>query len=178
MNAARHFVAPRRQRGVSLLVALILLVLMTVLGLAALRTTSLQEHMSANMIDRTAQFQAAESALRQAETAITNGVTVPSNGCSAGVCATPVAGAADRWLDSSFTGWQSSNGTGNRDSAITTRYIIEYMGDGAYGPNCNVSQSTEASDINCDMLRYRITASSAGTGRANVLLQTNFVTPK
>jgi type IV pilus assembly protein PilX len=170
-----------RQRGVSLVVALILLLIMTLLGLAALRTTSLQEHMSANMIDRTAQFQAAESALREAEALIASGITVPSAGtCSNGICATPVSGAADRWLDASFgdASWRTSNGTGNRDAAITTRYIIEYMGDGAYGPDCNVSQSTESSDINCDMLRYRITARSTGAGRARVLLQTNFVTPK
>ncbi len=169
---------PKRQRGVSLVVALILLLIMTLLGLAALRSTTLQEHMSANMIDRTAQFQAAESALRQAEAQLTAGVTIPPSGCASGICATPVAGVADRWLDSSFAGWQASNGNGNRDASITTVYIAEYMGDGAYGPNCNVSQSTESSDINCDMLRYRITARSMGEGRAKVLLQTNFVTPQ
>ncbi|WDS37476.1 PilX N-terminal domain-containing pilus assembly protein [Pseudoxanthomonas sp.] len=178
MNRPRFPIAGH-QRGVSLVVALILLLIMTLLGLAALRTTGLQEHMSANMIDRNAQFQAAESALRQAEAQISAGVTIPDSGCTSGICATPVAGAADRWLDSSFSGWQTSNGTGNRDAAISTVYIAEYMGDGAYGPNCNTSKSTSSSvDPNCSMLRYRVTARSEGDGRAQVVLQTNFVTPQ
>ena len=59
--------SPRRQAGVSLLVVLLLLVIMTLLGLAVLRGSLLEERMSANMYDRSIAFQQAESALRQAE---------------------------------------------------------------------------------------------------------------
>jgi type IV pilus assembly protein PilX len=176
MSTPRH-ASPRGQQGVSLLVALILLLMMTLLGLAVLRTTTLEERMSANMLDRTYQFQAAESALRQAEALIAAGsITVPSSGCTSGVCATPVAGDTDRWLDSSFSGWVSSDGTGNHDDAITTQYFIEYMGDGAYGPSCTTSKSTAAAtDPNCSMLRYRVTARSQGDGRAVVIVQSNYL---
>ena len=58
---------PKRQAGVSLLVVLLLLVIMTLLGLAVLRGSLLEERMSANMYDRSIAFQQAESALRQAE---------------------------------------------------------------------------------------------------------------
>ncbi|MEE7560530.1 pilus assembly protein, partial [Xanthomonas sp. Kuri4-2] len=96
-----------------------------------------------------------------------------------GVCATPVAGAADRWLDDSFAGWYAATATGSSDSAITTRYVIEYMGDGAYGPNCTTSKSTtETVDASCDMRRFRITARSEGSGRAAVILQSNYLAPK
>lgn len=169
----------RRQRGISLLVALILLLVMTLLGLAVLRSTVLEERMSANMLDRTYQFQAAESALRQGETLLST-ATAPDSGCTAGVCATPTAGATDRWMDDSFSGWATSDGTGDFDDSITTQYFAEYMGDGAYGPDCNVSKSTSSqTDPTCSMLRYRVTARSQGAdgdGRATVILQSNYLT--
>jgi type IV pilus assembly protein PilX len=59
------------QRGVALIVALVLLVVATLIGLAGIRGTTLQERMSANMYDRSLAFQRAESALRAAEQAIT-----------------------------------------------------------------------------------------------------------
>lgn len=59
------------QRGVALVVALVLLVVATLIGLAGIRGTTLQERMSANMYDRSLAFQRAEAALRAAENAIT-----------------------------------------------------------------------------------------------------------
>ncbi|MEZ3184022.1 pilus assembly protein PilX [Pseudomonas sp. LM13] len=56
-----------RQRGAVLLVALIMLLLLTILGAAAMRDTNLQERMAGNMRDHTLAFQAAEAALRFAE---------------------------------------------------------------------------------------------------------------
>lgn len=55
------------QAGASLVVVLILLLVMTLLGLAVLRGTLLEERMSANMYDRSLAFQQAESALREGE---------------------------------------------------------------------------------------------------------------
>lgn len=168
---------PRQQRGVSLLVALLLLLMMTLLGLAVLRNTTLEERMSANMLDRTYQFQSAESGLREGEALIDAGVTVPDSGCGSGVCATPVAGDADRWLDDSFSGWCTGTDTGNHDDAVTTQYVIEYMGDGAHGPSCTTAKSTSSStDPHCSMLRYRVSARSQADARASVILQSNYLT--
>ncbi|KJS73675.1 MAG: pilus assembly protein PilX [Pseudomonas sp. BICA1-14] len=55
------------QRGAVLLVALIMLLLLTILGAAAMRDTNLQERMAGNMRDHNLAFQAAEAALRFAE---------------------------------------------------------------------------------------------------------------
>ncbi|MBD4271205.1 pilus assembly protein, partial [Xanthomonas citri pv. citri] len=41
-----------RQRGVSLIVVLLLLLVMTLLGLAVLRSTVLGERMASNLVDR------------------------------------------------------------------------------------------------------------------------------
>ncbi len=60
-----------KQRGATLLVALVMLIVMTLLGLASIRSTSMQEKMGANLYDRSLAFQAVESALREAESGIT-----------------------------------------------------------------------------------------------------------
>jgi len=55
------------QRGVSLAISLIFLVILTMLGLTALRVATMEERMSGNSRDRNLAFQAAEAALRDAE---------------------------------------------------------------------------------------------------------------
>ena len=55
------------ERGASLLVGLIFLVILTMLGLMALRVATVEERMSGNSRDRSIAFQAAEAALRDAE---------------------------------------------------------------------------------------------------------------
>src|SRR5690606_40260651 len=76
---------PGRQQGASLVVVLILLLVMTLLGLAVLRGTLLEERMSANMYDRSLAFQQAESALREAEEKVRNAVLANGNGWVIGV---------------------------------------------------------------------------------------------
>lgn len=58
----------RRQSGVALIVALIMLVVATLTGLAGIRAATMQEKLSANLFDRAIGMQAAEYALRDAET--------------------------------------------------------------------------------------------------------------
>ena len=50
---------PSKQQGAVLLVALIMLLLLTVIGVAAMRDTNLQERMAGNMRDHALAFQAA-----------------------------------------------------------------------------------------------------------------------
>jgi len=57
----------RRQNGAALIIALIILMLASILGISSIRSTTLQERMSANIIDRATVFQNAESILRAAE---------------------------------------------------------------------------------------------------------------
>src|SRR6185437_1918951 len=54
------------QRGVALVTALILLVVITLVGLAAVRGTVMQQKMAANFSDRQIAFQVGEAGLRQA----------------------------------------------------------------------------------------------------------------
>jgi len=56
-----------RQRGASLLVSLVFMLLLAFLGLAAISNSTLQERMSNNLSDRNVALQAAQMALRDAE---------------------------------------------------------------------------------------------------------------
>jgi len=164
-----------QQRGASLVVVLILLLLMTLMGLAVLRGTTMEERMTANLYDRSLSFQAVESALRQGEalaqaTAVS---AVPSSGCNNGVCSLPTPTATDRWLDTSFGGWV--NATNNLADANTpvpvARYMIEYMGMAPTWPGCDRKLPR---DKLCMAPRFRITAITDVDGRANVMLQTTY----
>ena len=56
------------QRGTALVMTLVFLVLLTMLGITAINTSTLEERMAGNTKDQNLSFQAAETALRAAET--------------------------------------------------------------------------------------------------------------
>lgn len=62
---------PRRQRGISLVMALIFLTILMLLGTSATLNTNLQERMAGNTRNRDLAFQAAEAALKDAESTLT-----------------------------------------------------------------------------------------------------------
>lgn len=66
MNSRR----PSQSRGVVLVIALIMLVLVTLVGMSSVRTITLQERMVAASYDRNLAFQVAETGLREAENEI------------------------------------------------------------------------------------------------------------
>ena len=63
LNSLPH----NKQNGIALPLTLILLFAMTLLGIATLRTTTIEENMSANSRLRQVAFNAAETTLRDAE---------------------------------------------------------------------------------------------------------------
>ena len=63
---------PTQERGAVLIVALVMLLLLTVIGLSSMRGTSLQETMAGNLRDTSLAQQAAEAALRAGEEDVTN----------------------------------------------------------------------------------------------------------
>ena len=79
MNTQHPFTNVRHpaQRGFVLIVALVLLLILTILGLAAAQSTSLQERMAGNARNRDLAFQAAEAGLRAAESCIPSAMSLP-----------------------------------------------------------------------------------------------------
>lgn len=71
MNARMHPGA-RNERGASLMVALIFLVVMAMLSVTLANVTTLEERMASNTRDRNLALQAAEAALRDAEVRLAN----------------------------------------------------------------------------------------------------------
>lgn len=76
-----------RQRGMVMIVSLIILVIITLLAITALRITTLEERMAGNTRDRQLAFQAAEYALREAQDYLSTAVlgTFSATGGSGGL---------------------------------------------------------------------------------------------
>jgi len=168
----------RAQAGVALVIALVLLVLMTLVGLTAMRGVALEERMTGNTYDRSLSFQAAESALREAEALVQTNRPTPAAlaACVAGICGAPNAADLERWLDPALPappnpgGWQAASTVSNGPISLTPQYIVEYLGD-----TFPCQPGNPASTNDCK--RYRITARSApGADRSVVMLQSVFAT--
>lgn len=166
----------RHERGAALIVVLLLLLAMTLLGLATLRGTLMEERMSANMFDRSLGFQAAEAALREAETRLLlpgafGSFPTQANTCTAGLCSTPVPAAnkLERADDPNFNGWVAAAQVSG--IAGTPQYFVEYMDEAPGWALCDREIPRHPS---CMRPRYRITARSTAEGRSTVILQASF----
>jgi type IV pilus assembly protein PilX len=171
--AARQHRLHRTERGATLVVVMVLLLVMTLLGLASLRGTVLEERMSANLSDRGLAFQNAEAALREAEAVLDTFPAFPGAGCSAGLCGRPAGSATERWLDSGFAGWRTA--ATNDPKVDAPQFIIEEMGlaSNPDTPGCSgVVSGGGGSQTLCETMRFRITARSSQNNRAAVFLQT------
>lgn len=159
--------APARQQGITLVVVLILLVILSILGVAILRSTSMQERMSANMRDRSLALQGAETAMRYAQEQVLAAnivwegkVPVAGDCTSSGICPT---GSAAVWM--SLPG-----GSYDANLASAPQYWIEYLGIApGYKGSCDLVPPSP----DCESPLFRITARSQSLGRANVVLQAN-----
>jgi len=90
-----------RQRGVTLVIALMFMVALTLLGVGMVRSTTSEERMGANTRDYDVAFAAAEAAIRDAEIRLQGVYVYPSTPASivnfpttAGTCGTATSGTA------------------------------------------------------------------------------------
>jgi type IV pilus assembly protein PilX len=176
-----------RQQGITLVVVLLLLVIVTLLGLAAMRGTVMQERMSGNAAARAIAFQAAEAVLREAESYAANPArpAIPSTGCSGGLCATPPNNAAAPWETDTFwtsgSGYRASNLESDADRQVQfLRYAIEDMGEaGTLTGTCTSDIDLSVSDCNSSAVGryYRITVLSRMANGTEVMLQSTYQAP-
>ena len=120
-------ISSHRQAGVALITGLIFMVVLTLLALAAMRTTTLEERMAGNARDRDMALQSAEAALRAGGQVVLDG-TFPA--FALGTAHTPriAAGTLNTywqdthlWATQSVAAWQPA-GTG-----AAPQYVIERM---------------------------------------------------
>ena len=109
MNVHAHDTrgAGRRQQGVVLVVSLLMLLVLTLIGLAATRSTTLEERMTANQNDATVAFEAAEAALRDGEGQLSSASQPNYDGNTAGAYNASTMSSSMTWHDSTI--WTDSN---------------------------------------------------------------------
>lgn len=186
----QSFANHRTQRGVALVVALILLLVATLIGLAASRGTALQERMSSNSYDRSLAFQRSEAALRAAEEAITAEGNITVLG---GVDCTLAAVDCPSVPANAFTGtdatWRDVPATYDVNAATTPgipQYHIQFVGTGfaenALDTDANADSNNyggNAPPDNVAFFRVTVRSSAPGTldGRSIVVLQSTVQRP-
>jgi type IV pilus assembly protein PilX len=197
MNPASARLAPRqagnlrrrmaRQQGGTLIVGLVMLLLLTLIGVSGTQVTSLEEKMAGNFLNRNLAFQAAESALRTAETWLHDQPAAPASsqfkcadakGYYRGDCAwaSNCLSTTNLWDTLECTSaWgdpkQTALFTGTL-SQISSKpsYVIEELARGGA-----LNADLEAGTAKPDTVMYRITARAAGgTPDAIAIVQSTF----
>ncbi|WP_133478302.1 pilus assembly PilX family protein [Cognatilysobacter segetis] len=179
----RSFIGqPRgRQSGAALLVVLMLLVVITLLGLASMRGAIMQERMATNITARSRAFQVAEAGLRQAEIIARDGTLAfpAAAGCSAGRCAMVLPPAVPAWTADGFwndgqTGFQEGAAVPVGPISVKPKFVIENFGtttSGVGGGSECVDMSKPCIGVASQSV-YRITAYAAmPNGDGEVIVQ-------
>lgn len=120
------FHAPQREHGAALIIGLIMLLVLTLLGIAAISNVTLQERMAGGLMDRNRAFQAAEIALRRAEDYVTNRNDAPEDVVT-GAAIFDVNSGASQPPPNNIEEWEDNYLTAPAISGATSapRYRIE-----------------------------------------------------
>lgn len=191
----------RSQQGATLIVALVILAVITIMGLASMRSSNQQLLMSASARDRAIAFQRAEEALLIAEQELRGG-NAPSifnytPGCPEGLCffgefdrqtppdqcrltgeavGAPVWTISDNWAAGRVRPALIGDAGEDGDGGLTVPYIVEFMCFVPSGRRATTGGSGgSVQQSEADVPLYRITARATGDSqRATVMLQSVF----
>ncbi len=172
-----------KQKGVTLFIGLIFLIMLSLLSLNAAQMSTLEEHMSGNTRSRDLAFQAAEAALKHVEQNLATGQTIraliptPATTTSGTVAAAGLR-AINTCLPNSTTYW---NGTGAPDCTGTTQQYV-WSSNTARTPTHSLNQIAAQPMYVVERLpdvgtteKYRVTARGVGgDSDAVVILQAMF----
>ncbi|NHC05996.1 pilus assembly PilX family protein [Azonexus fungiphilus] len=163
MNSlSRTHSLPAQQSGIALIMAIIMLIVATLAGIAGIRGSSLQEKLSGNLYDRAIALQAAEAAMKAAElrivstdraTLLTDSKIVDCTVATANCPAIPTNA-----FNNDAGGWTSLTTTTNSSLRADTypQYFIQYLGL----KNSNAVTDTSQSAI---PLQYGATGGGSGS---------------
>ncbi|MGD8483347.1 MAG: PilX N-terminal domain-containing pilus assembly protein [Thioalkalispiraceae bacterium] len=177
MNIYPHIpTIPRHQKGVVIIVALVMLLAMTVISVSSMTSSTIEERMSANLRDRETALQAAETALRYGER-LANTIPVASftDTCDSGYCKNDITIGADQHFYKDATVWADSDKYFVYPNDIAEvpnepKIIIEYMGQQRQDFTKPIQPT--------DPIIYRITALATGqSDNARVMLQSTYIEP-
>ena len=178
---------PRKQQGVILIMALVILLAMTTIGVSSISTSTLEERMASNFDDRNISFQAAEAALREMERVIQ--LTKPdtskfNGGCNVkpGYCdnSNSTVAIKDYWNNPAI--WNNAATHITYQASYTgtqpAKIIVEHMGwtcpsDQLACYDVDPNRPNAASN---DPMIYRITALGYGkSANTRTMLQSTYV---
>jgi len=178
---------PGAQRGAALIIVLLLLLVMTLLGLASLRSTLLEERMTGAMFDRSLSFQTAEAALREGEAfVVTQAAGIVSDAqartlggnafdCTATgvVCesnphlgAVPPAGVAANACAFGNNFWRNADRAasaipGAVEAIGTPQFCVEFIGTSVMPTDRLSAEVADAGSTDMVLYNYRVYARSA-----------------
>ena len=179
----------RRQQGVSLLVVLILLLVMSLLGIAVLRSSAMQERMSANMVDRNEAVQAAETGLQVAQRTVIRGTFNPMwngsqtfTGLRTAAGLTCANGYCDRSDPTVPANWETASPPATAAYTVMPNgaryaFTVEFLGLGK-GESADVQgvcNTSSAPVYLCARPMFRVTSYGRGRGVAQAVLQSNII---
>jgi type IV pilus assembly protein PilX len=171
---------PRGQSGAALLVALIMLLISTMVGLASIRGTTMNEKMSSNMYDRSLSYQGAEAALLAGEAAV---LANPAIAIDCTVVNKECPPSPTSTFTSTTTDWITVDAGFKVNDALlgsTPQFYVEKMGvvggtdELGLGESANCSNYAGCDEAPPNAASFRITGRSgipAADGRSVVALQ-------
>lgn len=153
-----NFAGTPQQRGMALLVSLVMLLLLTMIGISSMQNATLQEKMATSVMARNQSFQLAESALRVGETAVAPKAFTLTKCAGTAACAPPVDAAT-----------VAAAGTGRNDVVWVASdkgfYAIQNIGTTMHPVNAPDGCTGSATSVTL----YRITGvGDFGTNRSIV----------
>jgi type IV pilus assembly protein PilX len=159
----------KAEKGAALIISMIFLLVLTIIGLAGMDVTGLEEKMAGNMRDRNIAFQAAEAALRDGENYLQTQAILPAFDGSDGLYSLTTNGDKNwnivTWSSSAAV--RSYTGPGFSELNSTAAYIIEDLAA------ASSNDSLEAGVPVDNKRYYRITARAEGLSSTTaVMLQT------
>lgn len=160
------------QRGVVLVISLLLLLVLTLIGIAATRSTAMEERMTANQRDQDVAFQAAEAALRDGESALQGATAGQFNNTNGLYDSTSTVLYSDPnvW-DSSQTNSIAYSGTLSPQPSSPPRYYIVETNSTA----ASTGQSLAADAPSTAATIYSVIARGIGlSGNTVVYLETDY----
>jgi len=164
-----------KERGAALIVSLLILIVLTLIGVSAMSTSSLEEKMASNTRDLNLAFQAAESALKDAERYIDNLASISAFDGSVAGLYPPVS--ENNPPPDFFSGpvWEQAIVYSGSIEGVANppRYIIELVGT-IGNDDINIGDYSSSSGVG-EITTFRITArGTGGSDSAVVYLQSYY----
>jgi len=142
------------QAGSVLIVSLVMLLLLSLIGLAGMQSTIMQDRMAGNMRDKDMAFEATEAALREAEKDLRTSIPVAFSGAN-GLYQIGAGNRPDWPANAADNGNSVITYSGSfSDVVAQPKYIVEQI-DTIVPPGCDLSTY-------CEPVYYRITGVGFG----------------